>query len=479
MKMNTQKRLLALLLAALMIVSFSACGKKPQTDTTAPGVDDSEPAVTEPIETEPTEVEPTETDPVETEPTETEPADTEPAETDPKYDPIETEPAETEPAETKPVDTEPAETKPAETEPVAEGCDHLYVRTVLEYPSCTNNGLEAMICTYCGETKKDAYFDDTAEFKGIISFEEPFFVGEATKDILAADDFYNTVFRPEENEMFWLNFTLKPVELSGFTTAEAGSTLLKFQVGKNIHRIMFRAYRVDEKSVKIMCQDSAGKSYELGEGAVLTEGETYNFVIEYEYETKKYNVYLNDEFIGGNAFQLDYGATEQYKLYIGSSGDWEFSNVEIVNSTHVYGNKYTEYGVIEAYGHTPTTGVIESPTLTHHQIEVTECERCEHLFGARGVAGTEHKFELLERVPDSETSTGYKVYGFETLKCEECGYILTVSSNHAEGHFYDVDIYTGKYECRCGSVLVEEFEDAFNGNTEAGALISGKGETNE
>ena len=207
MKMNTQKRILALLLAALMIVSFSACGKKPQTDTTAPGVDDSEPAVTEPIETEPTEVEPTETDPVETEPTETEPADTEPAETDPKYDPIETEPAE----------TEPAETKPAETEPVAEGCDHLYVRTVLEYPSCTNNGLEAMICTYCGETKKDAYFDDTAELKGIISFEEPFFVGGATKDILVADDFYNTVFRPEENEMFWLNFTLKPVELSGFT----------------------------------------------------------------------------------------------------------------------------------------------------------------------------------------------------------------------------------------------------------------------
>ena len=355
--------------------------------------------------------------------------------------------------------------------------DHLYVHSFIEYASCTSPGLEAMVCTYCGETDKEAYLDDSVVYKGIISFDESITVDGVTKNILAEEDFYNKVFLPEENEMFWVNFNVKPIDLSDFTSAEGGSTLLKFQIGKNVHRIMLRAFKVDDKTVKLACQNNEGKNTELS-GVTLTEGETYNFVIEYETESQKYNIYVNDEMVGSNSIRLDYGASEQYQLYVGSSGEWEFSDFELFNYSHSFEPVYREYQVVEAYGHAYVTKFSDAITFTHHQVEVNECERCGEIFEAKGVKGAEHKFVLMERIADQETDMNFKIYGYEVYKCD-CGYVLTVSANHKDGHFYEVDIYTGKNKCRCGSVLVGEMSDAYNGNANAGVLISGKGETNE
>ena len=84
----------------------------------------------------------------------------------------------------------------------------------------------------------------------------------------------------------------------------------------------------------------------------------------------------------------------------------------------------------------------------------------------------------MERVSDGITDKGTVVYGYEVFECE-CGYRLTVSSNHADGHFYEGDKYTGKYICRCGDIFVDEFKNAYNGNETAGALISGRENVNE
>jgi len=500
MKIKQKKRFIALLAVAVLILSLAACGRGRQDGTMPPVITTPIPVETEPVETEPLETEPLETEPLETESLETEP--------------LETEPAETEPAEPETTETEHVETEPAETEPLCEhkfypnaktviptckaegyteytcklcgekvqddfkpAVAHLYVHSIIEYASCTSNGLEAMVCTYCGETDKDAYPDDSVIHKGIITFDEPITVDGVTKNILAEEDFYNKVFLPDENEMFWVNFNVKPIELSDFTSAEGGSTLFKFQIGKNVHRIMLRAFRVDDKTVKLACQDNEGKNTELS-GVTLTEGETYNFVIEYETKAQKYNIYVNDEMVGSNSIRLDYGASEQYQLYVGSSGKWEFSDIEIFNSSHSFEPVYREYRVVEAYGHSYISKFYDTVTLTHHQVEVSECESCGEIFEARGVKGAEHSFTLVERVADQETAMGFKTYGYEVFKCD-CGYVLTVSANHEDGHFYNVDIYTGKYKCRCGSVYVGEFDKAHNGNEDAGVVISGKGETNE
>ena len=305
MKIMQKNRFIAFLLAVALLLSLSACGRGKQDDTAPPVTNPPSPAETDPVETEPVETAPPETEPVETEPTVSETAEPETTETEP----VETAPVETEPLcehkfypNAKTVN--PTCKEEGYKEYTCELCgekvkkdikpmvDHLYVTSIIESASCTSDGLEATVCTYCGETKKDAYQDEAATHKGIISYNEPITVNGMSKDLLEGEDFYNGIFSPEENEMFWLSFTLKPIELSSFTTAEGGSTLLKFQVGKNTHRIMLRAYRVDERSVKIMCQDSAGKSYELAGGTVLSEGEAYNFVIEYEIKTQKYNIYL-------------------------------------------------------------------------------------------------------------------------------------------------------------------------------------------
>lgn len=485
MKIMQKKRVIALLLVVVLVLSFASCGRKKQNDTTAPITNPPAPVETEPPITEPAETDPVETDPPITETAEPETTDTEPVETEP----VETEPLCKHKFYNNPKTYIPTCTSEGYKEYTCKLCgekvkqdikpmvDHLYVRSFIEYASCTSNGLEAMVCTYCGETDKEAYLDGSVVYKGIIAFDEPIVSDDYAKNILAEEDFYNKVFLPEENEMFWVNFNVKPINLSDFTSAEGGATLLKFQIGKNVHRIMLRAFRVDDKTVKLACQNNEGKNTELS-GVTLAEGETYNFVIEYEIEAQKYNIYINDELVGSNSVRLDYGASEQYSLYVGSSGEWEFSDFEIFNSSHSFEPVYREYQVVEAYGHSTVFNVVNTSTLTHHQVQVGECKHCGAILEAAGVKGAEHNFELLERVADQETLAGFKIYGYEVFKCD-CGYVLTVSANHKDGHFYDVDIYTGKNMCRCGSVLVGELSDAYNGNANAGVLTNGKGETNE
>ena len=487
MRSVQSKRLVALLLAVVLILSLAACGKKKPQETTAPIIEPPVSDETDPVVTESTETEPEETEAPVTEAPETEAKETEPTITEP----VETEPAETEPVcehkfYSNPKTVIPTCTSEGYTEYTCKLCDekvkqdikpkveHLYVRSIIEYASCTTNGLEAMVCTYCGETKKDAFVDDSAIYKGIISYDEPIVLSGGTKNILEGESFYNSIFAPDENEIFWLNFNVTPLDLSGFTSAEGGSSLLKFQIGNSVHRIMLRAFKVDDKTVKLACQNNEGKNTDLT-GVKLVEGETYSFVIEYELETQKYNVYLNDEIVGSNSMRLDYGASENYMLYLGSSGDWKFSDFEIFNSLHSFESTYTEYQVVEAYGHSTVFNIVNTVTLTHHQVEVGECENCGKIFEAEGVKGAEHNFNLVDRVADQETPMGFKIYGYEVYKCD-CGYVLTVSANHKDGHFYDVDIYTGKNKCRCGSVLVDDMSVAYNGNADAGVIASGKGD---
>lgn len=177
MKKNEIKSLIVILLALALAVSLIACGRKPK-ETTVPS------DLTEPVETEPTVTEPPETEPPVTAPVATEPPATEPVETEP----VETEPPETEPVETEPLCEHKFYKNPKHQIPTcqAEGydeytckicgekvkmdfkpiVDHLYVREILEYASCTSGGKEAMVCTYCGDVKEtmdvEAYGHRTA-----------------------------------------------------------------------------------------------------------------------------------------------------------------------------------------------------------------------------------------------------------------------------------------------------------------------------
>lgn len=132
------RKLMALLLAALMLLCIG-CGNKnedttgtteapeTQTPTETEGITETAPGTAINIldpdgfeedgeETEPQETEPEETEPENTKPQETEPEETKHQETEPEA----TKPQETEPAETRPQTTEPAGTEPGETEPDAE-----------------------------------------------------------------------------------------------------------------------------------------------------------------------------------------------------------------------------------------------------------------------------------------------------------------------------------------------------------------------
>ena len=183
MKKIQVRTLLVMLLALAMVLSFAACGRKPG-ETTAPS-DLTEPVVTEPTVTQPPETEPSVTAPIETEPVEMEPPETEP---------LETEPPETEPVETEPLCEHKFYNNPKHQIPTckAEGYDeftcklcgekvqknfkpivgHLYVREIVEYASCTEDGKEAMVCTYCGDVKEtmtvEAYGHSTVLVEALV-----------------------------------------------------------------------------------------------------------------------------------------------------------------------------------------------------------------------------------------------------------------------------------------------------------------------
>lgn len=160
MKKIEVKSLLAMLLALTMLLSFAACGKP--DETTVPS-DSTDTAETDPVEIIPPETDPSEdTDPVETDP----PIVTDPAETDPKYDPIETEPPVTDPIETDPVVTD----EPEETLPPSAGGDHehIYRREIVVYPSCLSDGVEAMVCSYCGHAKDHKPIDGAGHSAAVV-----------------------------------------------------------------------------------------------------------------------------------------------------------------------------------------------------------------------------------------------------------------------------------------------------------------------
>ena len=62
MKIIQKKRVIALLLVVVLVLSFASCGRKKQNDTTAPITNPPTPVETEPPVTEPAETDPPETE---------------------------------------------------------------------------------------------------------------------------------------------------------------------------------------------------------------------------------------------------------------------------------------------------------------------------------------------------------------------------------------------------------------------------------
>lgn len=109
------KKILSLLLAALLVFSLTACGELSDVLQTLPDLTDpfSTDFTTGPAQTDPEQSEPEITEPAVTVPEITKPAVTEPKPTEPKP----TQPKPTEPKPTQPKPTEPTPTEPAPTEP--------------------------------------------------------------------------------------------------------------------------------------------------------------------------------------------------------------------------------------------------------------------------------------------------------------------------------------------------------------------------
>ncbi len=188
----------------------------------------------------------------------------------------------------------------------------------------TENGVE-YTCKYCNGVIKAVEVGNG----GIIVGENVDQSEPAAVEYIGDNDFYGNILSTANGESFFVTFTITPKELKDFTDAEGGSTLLKFQIGKNTHRIMLRAYKVDDKSVKIMCQDSAGTSYELIGIPTLSNGNSYKFVIEYDTSDMRYYIHMNGEYLGTNTFKINYGAGEDYKLYVGGSGIWNITGLKV------------------------------------------------------------------------------------------------------------------------------------------------------
>ncbi|MBQ7292387.1 MAG: DNRLRE domain-containing protein [Clostridia bacterium] len=185
-------------------------------------------------------------------------------------------------------------------------------------------------CQKCGKIIRSAKLGEG----GIVVHNGSITLNAKSTDLIEGEDFYNKVLKPKDGGNIWMTFKVTPTDLSGFTNAEGGSTLLKFQIG-NTHRIHLRGYKVDDNTVRFTSQNSAGKTVELSGEPILKTGVTYEFVIESDPETGKYYVYVDGQFLGGSGFKIDYGASEQYKLLFGGSGNFELTDFKIFNPTAV------------------------------------------------------------------------------------------------------------------------------------------------
>lgn len=502
MKIMQKKRVIALLLVVVLVLSFASCGRKRQNDTTAP--------ITNP---------PT---PVETEPPVTEPAETDPPETEP----VETDPPITETAEPETTDTEPVETEPAETEPFCEHefypkakvviptckeegyteytcklCDekvkdnfkpivaHLYVKQVISYASCTTDGLEAMVCTYCGETKPEEQIEEHV-FRDLYVVDGNYIYGKCLEcgiESMILEDYW---LKPDSVSYFTVNGDYRynfaddfsgwnssnpyqmefTVTFNGFNDVSSANNknMMRFN---NYNNSILRQYVFDDNTVEIKGNDDYQThlvNLKVGESA------TFRFWVEPESDTIA--IYINDKYIM-TRYDEQFQFEQEPGLRFGHAPSYAKYTISDMSIIRPLVEREYELGFVPAYGHSIVYKTFDAPTLTHHKIRVGECDYCGEIFEAQGIIGEEHQFTLVERVADDETAAGFKIYGYEVFKCG-CGYVLTVSSNHEDGHFYEVDIYTGKYKCRCGSVYVGEFDKAHNGNKFAGVNV-GKGESNE
>lgn len=147
MMLHTVKKLVVLLLAVLLTVSFAACGEQDlpgetgdqqlqasqnttqeiEGDQMQPSTEGTAPTQTEPDATQPTETEPTATEPIVTKPVVTEP---------PATEPVVTEPMVTEPPVTEPVVTEPPATEPPVTQAPTDDSNNYFFNE-------NNNGIDA------------------------------------------------------------------------------------------------------------------------------------------------------------------------------------------------------------------------------------------------------------------------------------------------------------------------------------------------
>lgn len=123
---------------------------------------------------------------------------------------------------------------------------------------------------------------------------------------------------------------------------------------------------------------------------------------------------------------------------------------------------------VPAYGHVESLEILDSPTLTHHKVQVAICKFCSFNHEPVGVKGEEHVFTFVERVADQEDHTGLVEFGYELYKCDECGYLLKVSSNHADGHYFEARSTDGKLACKCGAVIGTH---THNGNKNEGPVM--------
>ena len=219
----------------------------------------------------------------------------------------------------------------------------------------TSNGVSYK-CKKCGEAVRTAELDSAAVIahKGVMT------LNARSVDLIEGENFQSGVLSPKDGGNMWITFGVTPTDLSGFSSGEGGYTLLKLQIG-NVHRIMLRGYKVDGETVRFTAQNSAGKTVELSGTPILKTGNSYKFVIEVEPDTGKYYIYLNGEYLGGNGFKLNYGASEDYKLLFGGSGNFELSDFTVFNPT-----KISESGKVIEEG-------VEQVKEALFEVKCTEC----------------------------------------------------------------------------------------------------------
>ena len=224
-------------------------------------------------------------------------------------------------------------------------------------------------------------------------------------------DFYNKIIAPADGGSFFMAFDIKPTDLSGFDAGSGGKTLLKFQCGNN-HRIMLRAYKVDNTTVRISCQNSAGKEVLLAGSPQLVTGNTYRFIIEYDPTTMNYHIYIDGKYVGGSNYKIDYGASETYKVQVADSGKWEFTNFMFFNPTHVHDKPVTDT-------------VVEELSVTDKTLVYIKQYSCGEVINSEYLAKTAVKADvvyygngIVENIPTEGTfwiTTDYNIRTAEAL----------------------------------------------------------------